>query len=302
MLKRKIMNGFMIAAGAVTLMFFQNCGEGFVAQRVRNSDSEKPANYLSSVSNQLEPGRDVEFALTSDTVSGSAQYQWSHKFNGISGFCVEKNANQGLTYVVNCAINGDLQINLTVSDQGVAKVVEPVIAALVAPALPLVAPNEIQVTLSFEIPAGTGVAPWNSAVAPFEVFVGQALRIQNSDSVSHQLKTNGRPCISTLDIGPGQIGNCLIKQSYSRSTNGGIYDAAGGPGAPFFAVSYDGFQLYAQTCSGCHGNLADSGKQGRRPSALLAARTTVPAMMAQSAVMNLTPRQIEAISYVLGGR
>ncbi len=302
MLKRKIMNGFMIVAGAVTLVFFQNCGQGFVAQKVGEADSEKATTYLSSASNQLEPGQDVEFALTSDTVSGSAQYDWSHKFNGISGFCTEKNANQGLTYVVNCVSNGDLQINLTVTDQGIVKVIEPVIAALVAPAVPLVAPNEIQMTLSFEISAGTGLAPWNSAVAPVEVFVGQALRIQNSDSVSHQLKTNGRPCISTMDIGPSRTGNCLIKQSYSRSTNGGIYDAASGPGAPFFAVSYDGFQLYAQTCSGCHGNLADSGKQGRRPSAILAARNTVPEMIGQSAIMNLTPRQIEAISYVLGGR
>ncbi len=303
MLKRKIMKGFMIAAGAVMMVFFQNCGEGFVAQKpVSESSSGKSTTYLSSVSNLLEPGRNVEFNLTSDSVSGSALYEWSHKFNGISSFCTERSGNRGITYVLSCASNGDLQINLAVTENGVTKLIEPVVAGLVAPPVPLQGINEILMTLSFEIPDGTGVAPWNSAVAPMEVFVGQALRIQNLDTVKHQLKTSGRPCVSTLAIGPGETGNCLIKQSYNRSTNGGIHDADGGPGAPFFAVAYDGIQLYAQSCAGCHGGLANSTVLGKRPSAIYTARAGVAAMIGSPVVQSLTPRQIEAISYILGGR
>ena len=55
-------------------------------------------------------------------------------------------------------------------------------------------------------------------------------------------------------------------------------------------------------CAGCHGALSSSTKLGRKPSVINTARGSVPDMMGQQAVMALTQREVEAISYVLGGR
>lgn len=301
MFKRRMINGILAGLGVVTLVLFQNCGEGFDATKFPAEHSTKPDTYLSSVSAQLEPGQNVAVSLTAADLTGNETYLWSHKLNGLAGGCTEQNGNQSATYIVNCASNGDLTVDLVLTADGKSKVIEPMVIGIAAPPQPLPMGNEIQMTLEFEIPPGTGISAWNTSVAPVETFIGQVLRIRNGDSFGHQLKTNGRPCVSTQEIDPGNYGNCLVKHSYSRVTNGPIYDAGAGPSAPFYAVAYDGIQLYSQNCSSCHGALNASAKTGAKPSQILNGRAMQPAMQIP-AIMALTQRQIEAISYALGGR
>jgi len=295
------MSGVAVTVLGVTLVFFQNCGEGLKAQKFDTGASEKVTTYLASVSAQLEPGQNVVIGLTSDDLVGSELYTWSHKFNGLASACLEQNGNHATTYIVNCPGNGDLQVELNLSDGIKGRDIDPVVIGIAAAPQALPMGNEIQMTLEFEIPSGTGVMPWNSAVAPVEAFIGQVLRIKNSDAFGHQLHTNGRPCVSTQVIDPGSYGNCLIKHSYSRAANGGIYDEGSGPQGAFYAVAHDGVQLYAQHCASCHGALGTSAKLNRKASEILAARGFEP-MMQTPAILALTQRQIEAISYVLGGR
>lgn len=303
MRKRRLIHSVLASFGVLTLMLFQNCGQGYGARDFASDSTgrAKPSSSIYSPSLKLEPGQDVLLELNSVNLTGDEGYLWTHKFNGLSGGCTERNGNQADTYIVNCAANGDLTVELVLTTKGISKIIPAAVIGIAAPSQALSMGREIQMTLEFDIAPGTGIGPWNSSVAPVEAFIGQVLRIKNNDSFSHRLETTGRPCVSTQSIDPGGVGNCLIKHSYNRAGNGLIFDGGVGPSAPFYVVSYDGIQLYAQYCANCHGALTVSAKLGRGPADIVAGRSTQP-MMQTPSLMALTPRQIEAISYALGGR
>lgn len=291
----------MAMMSLATLFAFQNCSDGYMTQKVQLS--EEGLHNLAHVmptSNKMEPGVDMEFAVMGSAVSGAALFKWSHLYNGIASACTEKNGSTNSSYILNCTGNGDLILTVNVTEpEGTFPVVYEV--GVAAPPAAPVAGNEVPLTVVFEIPAGTNNNPWNPANQPVEVFIGQTLQIKNLDSVTHQLHTGGRPCGHGQPIRSGETGNCIIRQTYNRATNGGIYDHILGTRSAFYAIAYDGIQLYNQNCLSCHGALASSTVAGAKVSAIKAQFQT-NIQMQTPALLALTQRQIEAISYALGGR
>jgi hypothetical protein len=72
-------------------------------------------------------------------------------------------------------------------------------------------PNVVE----FRIAAGTGKGAWNTAANKVVVKVGQTLKIINSDTIQHQLHTDGAPCEHGSPIAPGATFECKISQPYS---------------------------------------------------------------------------------------
>ncbi len=291
----------MAMMSLATLFAFQNCSDGYMSHKVQLS--EKGLHNLAHVmptSQKMEPGTDMEFAVMGSAVSGAALFKWQHSYNGIQGACTEKNGDSGASYVLNCAGAGDLLLNVDVTEvQGSFQVAYEV--GVAGPPAPPAMGDEIPMTVVYEIPAGTGANPWNNVNQPVEVFIGQILQLKNLDSVTHQLHTGGRPCGHGQPIKSGETGNCIVKQSYVRATNGGIYDHNLGAKSAFYAIAYDGIRLYNQYCLSCHGEIGVSTVTGAKVSAIKGQFTTNLSMQTP-ALMALTQRQIEAISYALGGR
>jgi hypothetical protein len=135
----------------------------------------------------------------------------------------------------------------------------------------------------FRIPAGTGAAAWNSFMNPMVVFVGQTIRVCNADTVMHQFRSAGTPCVSQ----PAPMANqgyydCVVANSTGLAADKtflGLYDQLNGPSAAFYVKPLNGQQLYADntktsngsSCVTCHGQFSDSEKRGSSFTGLKAA-------------------------------
>ncbi len=240
---------------------------------------------------------DISFRVHDESLPTTVQFNWSYTLDGAAMGCTPKTGANASTFVLNCSSAGALKVNVSVNNAG--EILN------LSYSTNLQAPtnsNEIPMQIVFEIPSGTGTNPWNTAATRVETFVGQTLKLKNMDSSPRQLHTNGRPCPHGNLIPSGGMADCVISQSYSRAANGAVYDHNEGTAAEFHLVAYDGAALYATNCAGCHGALASSAHRNAKVSQILSARASAPAMVGNAAVQALTRRQIEAISYALGGR
>jgi hypothetical protein len=300
----------LVSLFGLILASFQNCSDtGFKptdhgATSTQSSTDNPDINIQASVLTKLEARADITFDITAPDASFiPSAPKWSHVFNGTASACIERNGNTAATYTINCPASGALEVNL----QGILlgqPLTFPTFRATLANAPP---PNpggtgpEINLTISFTIPAGTAKAAYNTTATIVETFVGQKLTITNSDTIIHRLHTGGRPFPHGNNINAGASATYTIAQSYNRTANGAIYDHIAGTAAPFYLVAYDGAQLYAQNCASCHGALASSAKLNAKVSQIKMSLTNEPTMKT-APLMALTQRQIEAISYALGGR
>lgn len=283
---------------------FQNCSKGFqstdhgaiplASESLAFSDVQVQASSLS----KLEATSDIVFEIASDN-QFPVNLVWSHRFKNLAGGCTERNGTQANSYILNCPGSGELEVQLQGEVHG-RQSTFPVYKVTLANA-PDNGQPQINMTVVFNIPAGTGNQPWNTAATTVETFVGQTLELKNNDTVVHRLHTNGRPFPHGNNIAVGGTMRHVIAQSYNRMTNGVIYDHIAGTSAAFFLAAYDGAQLYSQNCASCHGPLATSEVAQARVSAIQNALTAQPQMQIVP-LMSLTRRQIEAISYALGGR
>lgn len=288
------------AIGFFSLAFllpFQNCGKLSSLQGGENSASSHSAPHIMRTSSVESLNTDINFRVFDEKLSASALFNWTFKLDNVSSGCAPKTASNASTFVLNCSAPGSLKVTVEITDAGVSQSLTYA-TILQAPANG----NEIPLEVVFEIPNGTGDASWNTAAARVEVFVGQKLKLKNMDSGNHQLHTGGRPCPHGNAIAPGATVDCVVSQSYNPTTNGRVYDHDDGTNAIFNVIAYDGAALYAQNCASCHTALASSTVRMAKVSQILAARSSKPAMMQVAGLQALTRRQIEAISYALGGR
>lgn len=90
-------------------------------------------------------------------------------------------------------------------------------------------------TVTFRIAKGTGSASWNTVGAAIQLNVGDTLIIQNDDTVSHQLHTNGVPCgHASLPTRPGKSHTCKIQTAFDGTGFGALHDHLYGNGAKFY--------------------------------------------------------------------
>ncbi|MBC7371200.1 MAG: cytochrome c [Bdellovibrionaceae bacterium] len=299
----------LIGSLSISVVLFQNCSKNFemadgvatsagtTALGSSNPDHSQP--HIAPLSTKMEPNTDIEFSVSADSILPSSSYEWSHTLNGNTGACNLKKGSASTSYVVNCAMPGNLAVKVVVTEGAVAK---PALMYAAVLETPLAAGAEINLQVNFAIPSGTGATPWNSAITIVETFVGQTLKITNMDGVTHQLHTGGRPCGHGSAIASGASTNCVVSRAYDAKANGSVYDHNLGTKSPFFVIAHDGAALYATNCASCHGALAASTQKLARVSVIKNALTNVAAMKANTNLMNLSQRQLEAISFALGGK
>ncbi len=296
--------GFVVPLLAL-IFTFQNCGKtgfsslGNISATGIDSLSSASADHLtphiSPLSVNLSTGLDAVFEAHDPSALSTTTYQWSHQLGGVADGCQLKSTANSTQNVLNCPFEGTLKISLKIMDGALQRPVADFIGVVVG-TMPV---NSL--SISFNILAGTGSGPWNLASKPMEVYVGQTLTIVNQDTVIHQMHTGGKPCAHGAPIPPGGSGNCVISADYSSVTSGGIYDHGAGVKAPFYLVAYDGTKLFTQNCAGCHTSIAKFQSVLGKPTVLRIQNSllSVPQMKAVPALQALTPRQIEALAYVL---
>ncbi len=299
----------VIASITVTAILFQNCSQSF---KIDDGDAAGTSNlgssanhdtpHITAVSTKMEPNIDMEFSVFADALLPSTSYEWSHTLNGTPSACTLKNGNKATTYIINCAQAGSLVVKTNALEGNTPITIAPYTLTLMASPGPGTPTNEINLQVNFSIPAGTGATPWNTTATAVETFVGQTLKFTNDDAVDHQLHTGGKPCPHGSAMSPGASTNCVISTAYDYKTDGSLYDHNLGTKSPFFMVAYDGSALYTANCASCHGALASSARKGARVSQIKNALSTVPQMSTNTNLMKLTQRQIEAISFALGGK
>lgn len=304
---------FIFAFITTTSVLYQNCSKQFILdgkQEATNGNADlgssaggpsgdHQAPHITPISAKIEANADIEFSVHTESLLPSASYLWSHTLNGVPTACALKNGDKATNYIINCRQPGTLSVSVVVTEGNVPTSVPPV--SVVLPALPANA-VEINLQVDFTIPAGTGSNPWNTMATAVETFVGQTLKITNMDSITHQYHTNGRPCGHGSAMAAGGTTNCVITRAYDYRTDGVLYDHNLGTRAAFYVVAHDGAALYARNCANCHGALTMSQKAGAKVSAIKNALATVPTMSSNAALTGLTQRQIEAISFALGGK
>lgn len=294
-----------ISAIALTVILFQNCAKNFTPSDDANGDANLGSAgnhtdpHITPVSMKFEPNTDIEFNVYAESLLPSTSYQWSYTFNSSASGCTEKNGNKATNYILNCAQAGALVVKVAALE-GNTPVSIPVYS--VSLATPPATAGEISLTVNFAIPAGTNATPWNSTTTVVETFIGQTLKMTNNDSVVHQMHTGGKPCPHGSPINPGATANCVISKAYNYKTDGNLYDHNLGTKSAFYMIAYDGSALYTQNCASCHGALASSERKGATVSQIKNALTAVPQMAAATNLLNLTQRQIEAISFALGAK
>lgn len=306
----------VIASIAMTVVLFQNCAKNFAASDEDlnggadiGSAGNHSSPHINPVTTKLEPNADMEFSVFAEALLPSTSYEWSHTLNGVASACALKNGNKATSYIINCAQAGALVVKVNALEGNSPVAIPNYTLTLTATpttpgATPTPAPsgNEINLTVNFTIPAGTASNPWNTTATVVETFVGQTLKLTNNDSVDHQYHTNGKPCGHGALMKPGGSTNCVISKAYNYTTDGALYDHNLGTKAAFYVVAYDGAALYTQNCASCHNALASSVKKGARVSQIKNALTAVPQMSSNANLMKLTQRQLEAISFALGGK
>ena len=300
----------MIASVAVTVVMFQNCAKNFAVNEENSSGNSNLGSagnhqtpHINPVSTKLEPNTDMEFSVFAEALLPSTSYEWSHTLNGTASACVLKNGNKATSYIINCAQAGALVVKVNALEGNTPVTIPNYSLTLAAGSTtPTPSGNEINLQVNFSIAAGTNMNPWNTTATAVETFIGQTLKITNNDSIVHQFHTDGKPCGHGNAINPGASTNCVIASAYSYTTNGPLYDHNIGTKAAFYVIAYDGAALYTQNCASCHNTLASSTKKGARVSQIKNALGAVPQMSSNANLLKLTQRQIEAISFALGGK
>lgn len=310
MTKAFLKKALLFLFSAATIVSYQNCGQGFTSEEMMLNEgvglaSSAPTNHdahamhIATTATALNPSKEIEFSIHTDVSVSSTSYRWSHTLDGFKNACREVSNATATRYVVNCPRTGQLVVSLIIND-GFEDTTLPHYTVALTEAL---MPNQvISLNVAFNIPAGTGVMPWNSAETVVETFVGQTLKITNLDSVNHQLHTNGKPCGHGSAIAPGATGTCVIQNAYDYKTDGLIYDHNLGTKSSFHLIAYSGDALYTQNCASCHNALSASSKRGATPSDIKSAISNISAMKGNANLMKLSPRQLEAISFALGVR
>jgi len=309
----------VVASIAMTAALFQNCTKGFhvgsegsQANTDLGSSGNHDTPHINPVSTKLEPNTDMEFSVFDAALLPSTSYEWSHTLNGTVSACALKNGDKATTYIINCAQAGTLVVKvnafegstpISIPSYSLTLSTTPPVAGTPVPGGTPAAGNEISLTVNFAIAAGTSSSPWNTAATVVETFIGQILKITNNDTVVHQYHTNGKPCGHGAAMAAnGGTTNCVISKAYNYATDGTLYDHNLGTKAAFYVVAYDGAALYTQNCASCHNALASSVKKGAQVSRIKAALGSVPQMSSNANLMKLTQRQLEAISFALGGK
>ncbi|MGZ5280547.1 MAG: hypothetical protein ACXWC9_11415, partial [Pseudobdellovibrionaceae bacterium] len=239
------------------------------------------------------PGSDMEFNVHDESFPHSVTYFWSYKLNGTVAGCSVRTLATSTRYVLNCANAGNLTVSVRIMDGQNQIKIEDYFAKLNdgTPVGSLKA--------SYTIPMGTGTNSWNAANAPVEVFVGQTLTITNADTMNHQLHTGGKPCGHGSAFASGGKFDCVISAAYNPATDGAIYDHNVGSSARFYLIAHDGAQLYNTNCMSCHGALSSSQKRNATAASIQGAISSVADMKSRAGLTGLSPKQIEAIAYML---
>lgn len=290
----------------LTLTAFQNCGKGFTTaldgSTVGSSNQASTVDPYTShatphiISSNLKmiPLANLEFKVFEEVPHPTATYSWSHKLDGAPGACQIISGSASTNYIINCNKEGNLTVSVVAMESGVQIAVQDF-------AIPLIgtAPVAGSLKVLFQIAPGTGNGVWNAPAAKIEVYVGQTLTFQNSDTITHRLHTGGKPCPHGPAVPPGATYDCVIISAYTQAANGAVYEHTVGPAAAFNMIAYDGAVLYSQNCMGCHGQLSVSQQKNATYAQILNARISVSKMATDANVVNLTPKQIEAIAYAL---
>lgn len=278
--KRRASVGLSIA-GVLAVMLFQNCDGGFhydpisgklssvaaVGAGVGSSDFKLmtySAEGLAIAEGQsLQGGVDYKVVATGSRVADSV-LSWTLSEN--TGNCSLKAGTGPETRFVNCTKSGRVSVNVTaIWPDGTTTVLAS--ARTTSDLTTDLCGVSDAKRIVFRIPAGTGVAAWNSAASAVLLFVGQTLRVCNDDTINHQLRTGGQPCAAQgAPMSKGQFYDCAI----ANTTTTGLYDQIAGTNAAFYIRTLDGAALYAdtsktssgQSCASCHGAFAVSAKRG----------------------------------------
>lgn len=303
---------FLVAAGS-TLLFFQNCGK--ISADATDVSSKAAVHNEPTIlaSGGTLTNTDISFTIHNDDLVPNASIAWSHKVAGVMNACQVKTSSISRTYTINCGVAGELVVSAKVTDGNTPVAVDDYLMMLASPTptpIPTLPPagtpppggaaGTIAMVVNFNIAAGTGTKPWNVANQPVEVFIGQTLRLNNMDTVTHRLHTGGAPCPHGANFAPNASANCVITRAASATTV--LYDHIAGTNARFYLIAYDGNALYAQNCAGCHGALAANTVPKKTVAEIQNAIANVPVMKAAPALQALTLRQLEAIAYALGAR
>lgn len=291
-----------LAFMTLVLVAFQNCGkeQAFNSSTLESTSFSSTtigghsAPHITTLAKQMAPNTNLDFKLSVDAPLSNPTYLWTHQLNSIVNACQVISGSTAQNYTVNCRNEGNLKVSVNVMQAGVKVAVQDFLIPLVMSGPPVGSLN-----VTYQIPPGTGSGAWNPAAAPIEVYIGQTLTIQNGDSVKHQLHTGGRPCPHGTAFNPGESFNCIITSAHNSVLNGGTYDHALGTGSKLNIIAHDGALLYSQNCMSCHGELATSQHRNASYAQIQSALTSVSQMSSNANLMKLTPKQIEAISFML---
>ncbi len=287
-------NTLLVFGSIVLILSYQNCSQGFKNAGDGTMDASSMSHsgpHVILTNSSISANQDLSFSVHQESVPSGATFAWSYTLNGSNSGCVPRSVANANKYVIHCSQNGNLVVTVRLKDGDVEI---PALAYQGA-----LQNGSLGGTTQFTIRAGTGRGAWNSSSTQVETYVGQTLVIKNGDSMNHQLHTNGKPCGHGSSFGPGGTFNCVVGQAYNPISDGPIYEHNANAAAQFFVVAHDGAQLYANYCASCHSSLAMSTKKGATASAIGASLFAVANKKTVSGLLYLTPKQIEAIAYVL---
>lgn len=289
-----IRNTLLVSGSVILVLAFQNCSQGFKNAEDGAMDASSMSHsgpHVILANNSISANQDLSFNVYQESVPTGATYAWNYTLNGSNSGCVPRSVSNSTKYVLHCTQNGKLVVTVKLKSGDVE-----IPALAYQGTLQNGSPGG---TTQFTIRAGTGKGAWNSSSTQVETYVGQTLVIKNGDSMAHQLHTNGKPCGHGSSFAPGGTFNCVVGQAYNPTSDGAVYEHTSNAAAQFFVVAHDGTQLYANYCASCHGALDVSTKKGATASAIGASLFAVDNKKTVPGLLYLSPKQIEAIAYVL---
>ncbi len=292
--------GFASALALVMVLGFQNCAPGFrgVGPASQSGSSMGydflPLYIANDTSGTNVDGQDITFSAHLDGATASTIYAWTLDFNGATGGCLSRSGSTSSQFVVRCSRAGTLVVHLTAGTgntyYGPAEFTVPISSQGTPSGGGSGSGGGI--TISLNIPAGTGNASWNSAITKLELIVGENLKVTNNDSVAHQLGLlTGGNCDSTASIAAGGSATCLVSAAADGVATKVFYDKL--TMAQIYVMVYSPSTEYSTNCMGCHG-AAPSNHPNASVSTIKAAIATNKGGM--GSLSGLTDRQIEAIS------
>ncbi len=277
---------FFILA-TILVMAFQNCDGGFhynpnsgelssldgggVGDEAFKLTTRNSFNVVVPEGQSLEGGLEYKVEATGTSLAG-ATLMWAMPSN--TGNCVLKSGTSPSVRFVECDRAGSVRVQVTAILADGSTSILTTERTTGAVFVDLCGASSSTRT-NFRIAPGTGANPWNTAVSPVVVFVGQTLRVCNDDSVNHQLTTGGAGCANqAAPMGNKQVFDCVIaNRNNLNATTGnfnGFFDTIAGTNAAFYVRPFDGVALYGdgtktsngQSCASCHGGQAASTKRG----------------------------------------